>query len=128
MMVCNNPNGCDCPNHTFCKWWSPPKKAKKQGFPKSKSPSLRKTRISPVSSTAKEVKLLYSKLRKIFLTKNPKCWVQEKGCTKEATQVHHKAGRGRNTNKVDTFIATCHSCHTWIHAHPAEAREKGWLK
>lgn len=126
-MICNNPNGCDCPKPEFCKWYGPPKKPKSTGFKKSKMPSLRKTRISPVSNTAKEVALLYSKLRRIFLSKNPKCQVQQPKCTVEATQVHHRSGRGKNTNRVETFIAICPSCHRWVHDNPEKAREKGWL-
>ena len=128
-MVCNNPSGeCECPRPEFCKWFGPPKKPKSKGFKKSKAPSLRKTRLSQSSATGKKIKEIYAQLRKVFLAKNPRCWVREECCTVKATQVHHKAGRGKNTNRVETFVAICHECHVWVHQHPNEAREKGWIE
>ena len=41
--------------------------------------------------------------------------------------LHHKAGRGKNLSNKSTFTAICRPCHDWIHAHPKDARETGWL-
>lgn len=40
---------------------------------------------------------------------------------------HHMAGRGPNLARVETFLAVCRTCHTWIHDHPNEARRLGYL-
>ena len=126
-MTCNNPNGCDCANQKFCKWYGPEKKKAKKGLKKASSP-MRKTNLKKQSNKAKQVSLLYRQLRNVFLKKNPKCWVKKPGCTQQATQVHHLAGRGMNTTKVLTFIAICHGCHEWVHKHPNQARKEGWLE
>jgi len=50
-----------------------------------------------------------------------------------AHQIHHKRGRGRRKVEphllvnTDHFAATCPECHEYLHAHPAWARENGWI-
>lgn len=56
---------------------------------------------------------------------NPMCQAKLIGCSGEATDVHHKAGRGENLLKISTWIAVCRSCHTYIETNPAEAKEMG---
>lgn len=67
----------------------------------------------------------YSKKRAAFLIVHPICQARLVGCTKEATDIHHKAGRGENHLKISTWLAVCRSCHTWIETNPAEAKELG---
>ena len=67
----------------------------------------------------------YRVLRGHWLGEHPNC----EACAREATDVHHMAGRlGYRLLDVATWMATCPECHRWIHEHPAEARELGWLK
>lgn len=68
----------------------------------------------------------YRTLRRIFLIAHRVC--ETGACSRAADDVHHKAGRGKNLNRVDTWLAVCRTCHDWIHAHPNEARTRGLLK
>jgi len=125
MKVCNSPDGCDCTefNKDFCKWYSSPKK-------KAKS-----KRIKPMSEKREAESKVYSTLRKVFLT-GKRCVVYPH---LEAVDVHHSMGRvgyaddwarERNIpliNDVRHFLACSREGHDWIHSHPVEAREKGWL-
>jgi hypothetical protein len=41
---------------------------------------------------------------------------------------HHKMMRSHGgTNDLDNLLWVCDGCHTYIHNHPAESYEKGWL-
>lgn len=114
-----NCNGCNQLKHIwkshgkekYCKecWYSmePPKK------------------ISPVSKKMRETMDEYSKKRAAFLVVHSKCQAKLVGCTGEATDVHHKAGRGENHLKISTWLAVCRSCHSWIELNPLEAKELG---
>jgi hypothetical protein len=59
------------------------------------------------------------------LEKLPVCEVCMKA---NATDVHHKAGRGKNYLEVGTWLSTCRPCHDKIHKEPSWAREKGFLE
>ena len=73
----------------------------------------------------------YLKLRERYLTQNPLCMIKVNGCTHNATDIHHTyAGSNRDAFYLvqSTFLATCRSCHLWIHSNPKEARTMNWLK
>lgn len=66
----------------------------------------------------------YSSKRLQFLTELPLC----EACMRAtSTDVHHKAGRGKNYLDVDTWLSVCRPCHEKIHREPIWAREKGFL-
>jgi len=66
----------------------------------------------------------YKIIRDKFMQENPKC----ERCGAPATENHHKNGRnGLRLLDVNYFMAVCRNCHRWIHEHPKESREKGWL-
>jgi len=66
----------------------------------------------------------YKIIRDKFMQENPRC----ERCGAPATENHHKNGRnGLRLLDVTYFMAVCRSCHRWIHEHPKESREKGWL-
>lgn len=87
----------------------------------------------------------YSKLRAAFLAVNPYCqwWMESRGIrtiaelherggdvsmnTPLATDIHHKKGRGKYLNDTSTWMAVSREGHNWIHNHPKEAYEKGWM-
>lgn len=49
------------------------------------------------------------------------------GCTGQYEQAHHRRGRvGPDPHRADNLLAVCGPCHAHIHAHPSEARERGW--
>lgn len=101
----------------YCKecWYQnqPPK-----GMP---SPS----RINKVSVKMKATNDKYSSLRIAFLAVNDSCKAKLVNCTRTATEVHHKAGRGENHLKISTWLPVCRSCHRWIEEHPDAAKELG---
>lgn len=73
----------------------------------------------------KESKKEYKDVRRDYLSEHQKC---EVCLTSEATSVHHAAGR-LNDLLTDTtyFFAVCEECHAYIHAHPNESYERGWM-
>lgn len=84
-------------------------------------------RPSPVSPKMIESLKEYKTVRAKFLSRHPICQARISGCTKEATQVHHKAGRlGALLTNDKYFLAVCHHCHCYIEVNPLEAKEKGW--
>ena len=90
-----------------------------------------KSAISQVSSKRKKKDLEYSKLRKRFLTDFSLCQIAVKGCSVNATDVHHTyAGANRDAFYLvqSTWLAVCRNCHDWVHAHPKESRAFGYLK
>ncbi len=45
-----------------------------------------------------------------------------------STEIHHRRKRnGAQLNNEADWLAVCRKSHEWLHAHPAEARAKGWL-
>lgn len=90
-----------------------------------------KSAISQVSSKRKKKDQEYLKLRNRFLTDFNLCQIAVKGCSINATDVHHTyAGANRDTYYLvqSTWLAVCRNCHDWIHAHPKESRAFGYLK
>jgi hypothetical protein len=81
-------------------------------------------KLNPVSERLKQRSIEYSRVRKEYLEeKDWKCEI----CNREATDIHHKKGRGKNTCNKQTFMATCRLCHQYIHDNPAWARENNYL-
>lgn len=82
--------------------------------------------------SAKQAKNLqdYGVLSRIYKSQHPECEVRIEGvCDGMTTDVHHRAGRGNNLLDASTFIASCRSCHNYIHDKMSaeERREKGLL-
>jgi hypothetical protein len=90
----------------------------KSGFKK------RGGKLNPVSARLKKRSIEYSRVRREYLEeKNGRCEV----CDREATDIHHKSGRGRNTCEKGTFLAVCRQCHTYLHQNVKWATEKGYI-
>jgi cytochrome c553 len=90
-----------------------------------------KSAISQVSSKRKKKDQEYLKLRNRFLTDFSLCQIAVKGCSINATDVHHTyAGANRDAFYLvqSTWLAVCRNCHDWIHRSPKEARALGYLK
>ncbi len=90
-----------------------------------------KSAISQVSSKRKKKDQEYMKLRARFLTDFSLCQMAVKGCSINATDVHHTyAGANRDAFYLvqSTWLAVCRNCHDWVHAHPKESRAFGYLK
>lgn len=94
-------------------------------------PIAKQKRISPRSEKRIIADKKYSKLRKVFLEEKPICEVQQIDCTGMSTQVHHTfSGKDRSEHylEIETWISTCHNCHTYIHINSLWARNVGFLK
>lgn len=82
-------------------------------------------RLNRQSDKRKRLDLEYSRLRKIFLTDNPRCAVFP---SMRSDQIHHKKKRGKNYLNVSTWLAVSSRGHRWIHDNPAEAKLKGFTE
>lgn len=84
---------------------------------KEKQEALRKnyTAIKKVSDKQKALLAEYAKLRKQFLKAKTKCEAGLYGCFKDATEIHHLAGRGSFLLDTETWMGICRSCHAKIH-------------
>lgn len=91
---------------------------------KAKEP---RAKVNPVSDKRKEQNKEYAKISEDFKRGNPSCAARINGyCTGKTESVHHKRGRGKYLLDVSTFFPCCLSCHSYIEAHPEEAKERGW--
>lgn len=48
-------------------------------------------------------------------------------CTRDAVEWSHRQRRQRGNDVVSNGLAACRECHTWCHANPREAKDKGWM-
>tara|TARA_R110000868_G_scaffold93805_2_gene259384 strand:+ start:5583 stop:5972 length:390 start_codon:yes stop_codon:yes gene_type:complete len=116
--------------------------------PKGRAP---RRRLRPVSAKRGVAARYYAAARLFFLARHPYCqvFIARMGLDEVALKqwgghyadihgllrraptsddVHHKAGRtGTNYLDEQTWLAVSRQEHEWIHAHPSEARKRGWL-
>ena len=106
------------------------KLSEKIGRLKSKQKEKNKVprpQVNKVSEKRKELNKEYFILVEQFKKDNPHCKAKVNAyCTEKTTDPHHKRGRGLYLLDVSTWLPCCRSCHTYIEAHPQEAKEKGW--
>ena len=96
----------------YCKYCWQLKKPLNKKKPTSKTP------IKPRSKKKTALDIVYTQLRKVFLSKHPSCEANLKGCTNVATDVHHTfwgSERGSTYLEVNTWKAVCRTCHSQIH-------------
>lgn len=53
------------------------------------------------------------------------CEAGTPACTGPGEVFHHR--QGRRTHDPDLILHCCDACHLYIHAHPAESYERGWM-
>jgi hypothetical protein len=87
---------------------------------------LKRTPLSPKSSKKAKEDNVYTLLRKDYLTQHPVCEARLPSCTGQATDIHHKKGRGKYYLITSTWMSACRTCHEWIETNPAEAQEMGF--
>ena len=66
----------------------------------------------------------YSKIRYDYFMLNHFCEI----CGNSATDIHHKARRGKNLNNTETWMPVCRPCHMRIESNGKWARENGYLQ
>jgi hypothetical protein len=87
--------------------------------------------INKRSEKLKELFKGYIKLVKIFLARpeNVVCAINQEGCTKLATCVHHVSGRtGTKLKDEMDWMPSCESCNGWVEINDGKARELGFKK
>ena len=84
---------------------------------------IKKPKINPVSKQRQSDDKMYAKLRKQFLKDNPQCAVTGK----EATEVHHMAGKiGSLYLDTNLWLSVCREAHRQIEENPLWAKENGY--
>ena len=49
-------------------------------------------------------------------------------CVGAGQHYHHRKLRSRGgADSAANLVDICHHCHDWIHAHPKDATERGWM-
>lgn len=105
-----------------------------------RTPLKRKTALRKVSRKRSSQNQIYSQRRRWFLgmPENSRCPVAEAGLIPDlqgnltphwraATQVHHQKGRVGILFLAEEFwLGVSAEGHTYLHANPAIARERGW--
>lgn len=89
----------------------------KTGFKKSRK------KLNWYSGRKRDEMMLYKTARELYLNENPNCEV----CGNFASDIHHKAKRGKNLCNMETFMSVCRMCHNRIHDNPAWARQNNYL-
>jgi hypothetical protein len=84
---------------------------------------VKRSRINKISTKHRKALAEYKNVRKEYLLASPYC----ENCGIEATDIHHKARRGPNLCKKETFMSVCRTCHQKIHDCPAWAKENKYL-
>lgn len=83
-----------------------------------------KTVINKINSKTKDRNFKYARIRDQYMKDHPLC--EFPFCNQPSVECHHKAGRvGENMYKH--FMAVCHTHHEYIHQHPKESYENGWM-
>ena len=91
----------------------------------------RKTPIKRVSKKKQALDKQYYELRKVFLALHPLCQVSKdlgEVPVRQATDIHHVCGRGKNYLAVNTWMAVSRHWHNEIHNKPKWAKAQGYLK
>lgn len=111
----------------------------------------RRKPIRRVSLKRGKVNRQYMKLREEYLKEHPLCewylsyhgvkpdeivngcWYTNLGFDMKylpiptATEIHHRKGRGRYLLDTSTWLAVSQAGHRYIHDHPKESYERGWM-
>ena len=69
---------------------------------------------------------MYSTLRETYLKTNPFCKAKLPGCQLNATDIHHKCGRGRYMLDTTTYLSVCRICHGKIENDPVMSKAMGF--
>lgn len=83
--------------------------------------------LAPKSEKQLSLEKQYLKQLKVWMKKHPFCKAKLKqvGCGGATEDCHHSRGRGEYLLDESTWVPVCRKCHTWIEAHPEEAKALG---
>lgn len=82
-------------------------------------------RIKPISDSMAEKLVKYREVRDKYMSEHKTC--EFENCYSDANDLHHIRGRGAYLSDTNYFMAICRGHHTWVHEHPEESRELGYL-
>lgn len=86
--------------------------------------SLKRKAMNPISDKKSKELAEYRKLRDVYMIVNPICEVR--GCSRRATDLHHKVSREFALLDTDVFMAVCRECHNKIEENDKWARDNGY--
>lgn len=99
-----------------------------RGELKRGKPPKRKTKLKARSDKTAARDELYKERREIYLAANRRCVAAWDGCTREATDVHHAAGRWPSVFFDEgLWRALCRNCHTAVESQRERAYDEGLL-
>jgi hypothetical protein len=103
---------------------------KRTAFKPARSELRRYTRMKPISDKRKEKNVEYAKAKRQMRKRSKGlCEARLPGCTIAATDPHHMMRRSAGGEDVaSNLLHVCRTCHRYIHEHPAEAIDLGFLK
>ena len=100
---------------------------KKSIKPKAKTAPVKPKIKKPISKQSERQIIKthkYQKLRDAYFLEHPIC--EFPGCGSKEIQLHHKKGRN-GKNLYMWFMSCCDFHHKYIHEHPEESYQNGWL-
>ncbi len=101
---------------------------KHSSFLKGTISQLRRSRISAVSKKKQKDDKEYLRLRAIHLLEHRGCQIEwDDGCTRAATQIHHRKRRGKHYLNTKEFLSSCAHCHSMVEDNGKEAERRGFL-
>ena len=92
---------------------------------------MKRTPLRRQSSKKKAENAARRKLRAdLVLQRGPYCEARTPECTGSAHDMHETILRSQGGSATDetNILLVCRSCHTYIHQHPAESYDQGWLR
>lgn len=105
-----------------------------------RTPLKRKTRLRSLSKKRRKINEEYLRLRAEFLKAHPYCqWFEAENDIDRrvmingfafvplSQEIHHRRGRGKYLCDTSTWMAVSRNAHRWIHDHPKESYQKGYL-
>ncbi len=65
--------------------------------------------------------------REVLARSGGRCELRLGGCAGNADAIHHRQLRRHRDHRAVNLLHLCHLCHLYVHEHPEEAYERGWL-
>ncbi len=85
-------------------------------------------RSRPVTRRKREPVALRDARPVVYDRSGGRCEAGTPVCVEAASHVHHRKGRqGADAHSPAMLLHVCEPCHRYIHAHPAESIERGWM-
>ena len=86
---------------------------------------MKRTPIRRCSKKRAKELIQYRLLRKQYMSNLDHCEMPD--CIHMATDIHHKAGRGKHLNDMASWMGLCRLCHERVHNNPSWARAQGYI-